>query len=542
MTVVIDSSFDPVPSLAHTTHVVLGSAADVGAAAARACFVAAEGDLPACECVEGLSRDELAAAGFQGKAGQTLRKPGEKLVVFVGAGDKPFTSAALRDAIANFARTASESATLAIDLESVIAAGLSAREAALAATEGAILARYRFEPLKSEAKNVRLDSLVLAVSDADREAAQEGIDRALVLSRIAAFARDLGNAPGRHLNAVQLAEVAEKVGAESGLEVEVFDREAIMELGLGGLLGVNAGSVEEPRMVKLRYIPEGATKNTPHLALVGKGVMFDSGGISLKPTHAMGSMKMDMMGAGAVLASMTALRDLGVQSKVTGWMMCTDNMLSGNATKVGDVLTIRGGKTVEVKNTDAEGRLVLADGLVLATEEEHRPDAIIDIATLTGNAMAALGLGTAATLSNNDSVAAQLEAAAELTDERVWRLPLDHRYREQLKSSIADLSNIGGSFAGAITAALFLNEFVGDFAWGHLDIAATMEVERDDVWRSTGSTGFGARLLAEFAAAFEVPPVKDTEVAATDVADIDAAPTDSPATDSAATKAPETEK
>ena len=202
---------------------------------------------------------------------------------------------------------------------------------------------------------------------------------------------------------------------------------------------------------------------------------------------------------------MTALRELGATSIVTGWMMCTDNMLSGNATKVGDVLTIRGGKTVEVKNTDAEGRLVLADGLVLATEESHRPDAIVDIATLTGNAMAALGLGTAATLANNDEIAAQLDAAAEVTDERVWRLPLDHRYREQLKSSIADLSNVGGSFAGAITAALFLNEFVDDVPWGHVDIAATMEVERDDVWRSTGSTGFGARLLAEFAVAFEAP-------------------------------------
>ena len=505
MTVVISPDFNPVPSLEHTTNVVLGSAADLDAAAARACFLSAEGDLPSCECVSGLTRDELATAGFTGKSGQTLRKPGETLVVFVGAGNEPFTAATLRDAVANFTRAASEAASLAIDLEGVIAAGLSAREAALAATEGAILARYRFEPLKSEAKNVQLETLTLAVAESDRAAAQEGADRGLVLARIAGLARDLGNAPGRHLNAVNLADLAVKLGGETGLEVEVFDREAIMQLGLGGLLGVNAGSAEEPRMVKLRYTPEGATEKTPHLALVGKGIMFDSGGISLKPTHAMGSMKMDMMGAGAVLASMTALRELGATSIVTGWMMCTDNMLSGNATKVGDVLTIRGGKTVEVKNTDAEGRLVLADGLVLATEESHRPDAIVDIATLTGNAMAALGLGTAATLANNDEIAAQLDAAAEVTDERVWRLPLDHRYREQLKSSIADLSNVGGSFAGAITAALFLNEFVDDVPWGHVDIAATMEVERDDVWRSTGSTGFGARLLAEFAVAFEAP-------------------------------------
>lgn len=505
MTVVIDPSFDPAPSLAHQTQVVLGSAADLDAAAARACFISAEGELPSCECVSELTRDELAAAGFTGKSGQTLRNPGDTLVVFVGAGKEPFTAATLRDAVANFTRAASESATLSIDLEGVVAAGLDAREAALAATEGAILARYRFEPLKSEAKNVLIETLTIAVAEGDREAAQQGIDRGLVLARIAGLARDLGNAPGRHLNAVNLADLAVKLGGQTGLEVEVFDRAAIMELGLGGLLGVNAGSAEEPRMVKLRYTPEGATDATPHLALVGKGIMFDSGGISLKPTHAMGSMKMDMMGAGAVLASMTALRELGTTSIVTGWMMCTDNMLSGNATKVGDVLTIRGGKTVEVKNTDAEGRLVLADGIVLATEEAHRPDAIVDIATLTGNAMMALGLGTAATLANNDQIAAQLATAAEVTDERVWRLPLDDRYREQLKSNIADLSNIGGTYAGAITAALFLNEFVDDVPWGHIDIAATMEVERDDVWRSNGSTGFGARLLAEFATAFEKP-------------------------------------
>ncbi|NLA66146.1 MAG: leucyl aminopeptidase, partial [Leucobacter sp.] len=195
-------------------------------------------------------------------------------------------------------------------------------------------------------------------------------------------------------------------------------------------------------------------------------------------------------------------------SVVTGWLMCTDNMPSGSATKLGDVLTIRGGTTVEVKNTDAEGRLVMADALVLATEEERRPDAIVDIATLTGAAMAALGTKTAAMLANNDSVAAQLQAAADLTDENTWRMPLDHRYREQLKSDVADLSNIGGQYAVVILAAFFLNEFVDGLPWGHLDIAGTMQAEGDDLWRSTGSTGFGARLLAEFATSFEVPATR----------------------------------
>ncbi|GAA1316444.1 leucyl aminopeptidase family protein [Leucobacter albus] len=503
MSVVIDPSFDPVPSLAQTTNVVIGSVADVETAAVRACFIAAEGDLPSCDHLAGQTRDSLAAAGFTGKPGQTLRLPGETLCVLVGTGEGIKTAAKLRDAVASFTRAASESAVLAIDLTGVVAGGLSAHDAALAATEGALLARYRFEQLKGEAKNVALETLTLAVEDA--AAAQQGVDRALVLTRAAAVSRDLGNTPPRHLTAEKFAEIAAKLGPEYGLEVEVFDRDALIELGTGGLLGVNAGSVDEPRMVKLRYTPEGATADTAHLALVGKGIMFDSGGISLKPANSMGSMKLDMMGAGAVFAAMLGLRELGVKSKVTGWLMCTDNMLSGTATKIGDVLTIRGGKTVEVKNSDAEGRIVMADGLALATEEEHRPDAIVDIATLTGNAMAALGLSTAATLANNDEVAAQLAAAAELTDERVWPLPLDHRYADQMKSNVADLSNIGGPYGGAILAALFLNEFVGDIPWGHLDIAPTMEVASDDLWRSTGSTGFGARLLTEFAAQFTAP-------------------------------------
>ncbi|KAM9862984.1 M17 family metallopeptidase [Leucobacter sp. BZR 635] len=507
MSVVIDPSFDPVPSLAQTTDVVIGSAADVAAAPVRACFIAAEGDLPACDHLAGITREALAAAGFTGKAGQTLRLPGETLCVLVGTGEGLKTVANVRDAVASFTRAASDAAKLALDLGEITSSGLSERDAALAAAEGAVLARYRFESFKGESKHVALEQLLLASADA--AAAQEGVDRGLVLARTAAISRDLGNTPPRHLSAEKFAEIAEKLGPDYGLEVEVFDRDALIELGTGGLLGVNAGSVEEPRMIKLRYTPAGATDATPHLALVGKGIMFDSGGISLKPANSMGSMKLDMMGAGAVFASMLSLRELGVESVVTGWLMCTDNMLSGTATKIGDVLTFRGGKTAEVKNSDAEGRLVLADGLVLATEEERRPDAIVDIATLTGNAMAALGLSTAATLANNDQVAEQLAAAADLTDERIWPLPLDHRYRDQLKSNVADLSNIGGPFGGAILAALFLNEFVGDVPWGHLDIAATMESERDDLWRTAGSTGFGARLLSEFAAAFTAPVATD---------------------------------
>ena len=507
MSVVIDPSFDPVPSLSHTVEVRVADAAAVAAAPARACFVPAEGELPACDCLAGMTRDSLAAAGFTGGKNQTLVLPGAQLCVLVGTGAGLTTSAALRDAVAAFTRAAHESPRLAVDLSDAIAAGIAADEAAIAATEGALLARYRFDALKSEAKTVELTELVLGVPAEATESAEAGVARGRVQARTAALARDLANTPPRHLSAEKFANVIERLAPDFGLTVEVFDRAQLMELGTGGLLGVNAGSIEEPRMIKVSYRPADMDG---HLALIGKGIMYDSGGISLKPSNAMhAAMKFDMMGAGSVFASMTALRDLGVTTAVTGWLMCTDNMPSGSATKLGDVLTMRGGKTVEVKNTDAEGRLVMADGLVLATEDasvaDRRPDAIVDIATLTGAVQMALGTRTAGMLANNDEIAAQLQAAADTTDENIWRFPLDRRYRDQLKSNVADLSNIGGQYGGVILAALFLDEFVDGTPWGHLDIAGTMQAESDDLWRSVGSTGFGARLLAQFADDFVAP-------------------------------------
>jgi leucyl aminopeptidase len=211
-------------------------------------------------------------------------------------------------------------------------------------------------------------------------------------------------------------------------------------------------------------------------------------------------MKMDMGGAAAVLGAFTTLRDHGATAAVTAWLMCTDNMPSGSATKLGDVLVARGGKTVEVKNTDAEGRLVMMDGLVLATEA--KVDAIVDIATLTGASLMALGKSRAALFGTDDGLVAQVEAAAVEVDEPVWRLPLEKKYRKQLDSEVADIANLGGPFAGATTAALFLSEFVGDTPWAHLDIAGTMHTEADDAWRSAGGTGYGARLLGHVAANF----------------------------------------
>jgi leucyl aminopeptidase len=233
---------------------------------------------------------------------------------------------------------------------------------------------------------------------------------------------------------------------------------------------------------------------------VGKGVMFDSGGLSLKPSDGMLGMKMDMSGAAAVLATMGSLKALKCKAKVTGYLMCTDNMPSGSALKLGDVLTFRNGKTAEIQNTDAEGRLVLADGLSLAVED--KADAIVDIATLTGACMVALGAKVAGVVGNNQKFVDAVRDAAATSDEPIWQLPLEKSYRRLLDSNVADMRNIGGPYGGAITAALFLNEFVADVPWAHLDIAGPMSVDGDDGWLSRGATGFGTRLLIELATAF----------------------------------------
>jgi leucyl aminopeptidase len=450
----------------------------------------------------GLDRGPLAAAGFDARPGQTLVLPrsGPTLVA-VGTGDTAVVNTAvLRDAAAAFARASASHERLAIKLAHT--GSVSAEDAAQAIVEGVLLARYRYDPFHTTPSTVRLSALTLVGDGEHAEALRRGAARGRLTAEACMLTRDVGNAPPSYMTAEQLAGVAEHVAATHGLRIEVFDRRALLELGCGGLLGVNAGSAHEPRMIKLTYHPKSGARG--RLALVGKGIMYDAGGINLKPGDAMHLlMKHDMAGAGAILGAMSAMAALDCPVNVVGYLMCTDNMPSGSAMKMGDVLRIHGGKTVEVQNTDAEGRLVMADALVLATERDD-PDAIVDIATLTGAALRALGPRMAAILGNNQPLVDQLVAAAERTDERLWQLPLERRYRRQLDSEIADLKNMGDDAnAGAITAGLFLEEFVGGRPWAHLDIAGTMSVGADDSWRSWGATGFGARLLLDLALAFE---------------------------------------
>ncbi len=455
----------------------------------------------------GLSRAALEANGFEGKPGQILAVPtSDGVAVAVGVGDPgTIDAAALRSAAAAFARAVPKHAQLATNLADVAdgADGLDPRAAAQAVTEGVLLASYRYVGLKNDPKNAsRLEGLTLIAAAKRSKEVASGAERGKIVAAAAAFARELANTPPTYLNAKDIADKAVTLGSEAGLDVEVFNKDQLEQMGCGGLLGVNRGSTEPPRMVKLTWSPKNPTG---HLALVGKGIMYDSGGISLKGHDVFHqNMKMDMSGAAAVLATMSALKDLKVQAKVTAWLMCTDNMPSGSALKLGDVLTMRNGKTVEIHNTDAEGRLVLADGLSLAVEEA--PDAIVDIATLTGAAMAALGPQVAAVLGTSQSLVDQLLESSEATDEPLWQLPLsEKRYRKLLDSVVADMKNIGGPYGGAITASIFLSEFAGDVPWAHLDIAGPMMVDGDDGIYAKGATGFGTRVLIDLASNFTPP-------------------------------------
>ena len=451
----------------------------------------------------GLSRSALETNGFTAKSGQVLAVPsGDGLAVAIGVGDPGSIDAnGLRSAAAAFARAASKHAHLATNLAEVD--GVDAKAAGQAVVEGVLLGSYRYVGLKNDdGVGSNLESLALVVGEKRQKGVDQGAERGAVVAAAAAFARELANTPPTHLNAKDIAAKAVDIGSASGLHVEVFNKDELEQMGCGGILGVNRGSTEPPRMVKLTWSPKNPTG---HLALVGKGIMYDSGGISLKPSDAFHQvMKMDMSGAAAVLSTMSALKALKCRSKVTAWLMCTDNMPSGSALKLGDVLTMRNGKTVEVHNTDAEGRLVLADGLSLAVEEE--PDAIVDIATLTGAVMGALGPDIAGLLGTDQSLVDQLKERSADTDEPVWQLPLEKdRYRKLLDSVVADMRNIGGPYGGTITASIFLSEFTGDVPWAHLDIAGPMKFDGDEGIYSKGATGFGTRLLIDLACNFSSP-------------------------------------
>lgn len=440
--------------------------------------------------------------GFAGKAGQSVVAPGANgaTTVVVGLGDRARLDAeALRLASAAAVRAAWHSRRGAFRLPELLGP-LSWAGAAQAVTEGAMLAAHVFGGYKSADDGCELESLEIWAPGADGEGLAAGARRGAAVARAVNLARDLVNEPAGAMTPRRLAEVATLLGEGAGLGIEVWDQDRIVEEGLGGLAGVAAGSDEPARLIKLSYQPAGVA--SPTVALVGKGITFDSGGLSLKTAEGMATMKTDMSGAASVIGTMSVLHELAVRLRVIGIIPTTENMPGGRATKPGDVLRTRNGKTIEVLNTDAEGRLVLADGLALAVEEA--PDAIVDLATLTGACVGALGRRIAGLMGNNDGLITQVGAASARSGERTWPLPLPPEYRKHIDSEIADMRNIGEpGQAGALVAGLLLAEFVGEVPWVHLDIAGPARSSEEDGYLHKGGTGYGVRTLIELLEHFE---------------------------------------
>lgn len=446
--------------------------------------------------------------GFEAKVGevQILGRDDGTALAAVGMGEADEVSLEdVRKAAAGVVKAAWKATTAATTVLDAIPRGVDRAAAASALAEGAGMAAYRFGRYKSDFSPCRLEQLAVVAPDGGaggHAALGPALERGGRVAGAVCLARDLVNEPAGALTPSRLAEVASEIAEREGLLVRVLDEAAIADEGLGGLAGVARGSAEPPRLVELVYEPPGGEGGaSPKVVLVGKGITFDSGGLSIKDAEGMMTMKTDMSGAAAVLATMSALPALGAPGRVVGILPITENMPGGTATKPGDVLRIRNGKTVEVLNTDAEGRLVLADGLSLAAESA--PDAIVDVATLTGAQVVALGKQIAGLMGNDEGLLERVRAAAERAGEEVWPLPLPAQYRSQLDSEVADLKNIGArGQAGTLVAGLFLQEFVGDVPWAHLDIAGPARAESDDGYVTKGGTGFGVRTLVELTTGF----------------------------------------
>jgi len=363
--------------------------------------------------------------------------------------------------------------------------------------EGALLGTYAFKKyLHSDDNGRGITQVWLVAAKASTASLEQAMHKGSVLAEATNFARDLVNEPPNVLTPTELANRASAMAKQFGLACEILERAQMQELGMGGLLGVSQGSAEPPKFIILRY--QGASMSTDKgMALVGKGITFDSGGISLKPAERMDEMKGDMAGAAAVIGAMQAIASLKPAVNVTALIPTTENMPSGTAYHPGDILRIMNGKTIEIVNTDAEGRLVLADALSYASKEGLSP--MIDVATLTGAIVVALGNTSAGLFSNDTELSDEIIAAGTVAGEKFWPMPMDAEYGEQVKSDIADVKQTGGRAAGSVTAAKILEHFVGDAKWAHLDIAGTSYVDSKKPYQEKGATGMAVRTLAELA-------------------------------------------
>jgi len=451
----------------------------------------------------GLISDFLKHGDFEGKPSQVSviynrGKALSKRIALVGLG-KPedVNLERIRSAFSAVLRHLSKinvrKATAAIDLS--LKAGAK-DEIAQAAVEGALLGLYQFTPYKTVSRDEfkRMDELIIFATTKDYALVQEAAKTARIIAEAVYLARDLANTPANEMTPSILARKAQTVARKRKLSCRVLNRAAMKKIGMNALLAVASGSNEEPKLIILEY--RGGAKKTAPLVLVGKGLTFDSGGISLKPAEKMDEMKMDMAGGAAVIAALQAAADLRLPIHLVGLIPATENLPDGRAYKPGDIIRSYSGKTIEVLNTDAEGRLVLADTLAYAAR--LKPAALVDAATLTGACVIALGEEVIGMLGTDEQLKQDIRKAADKTGERVWELPLWENYHEQIKSDIADYKNTGGRPAGTITAAAFLSKFVGDFPWVHLDIAGPAWTTKDKAYIPKGASGVPVRLLVEF--------------------------------------------
>ncbi|MCE9641932.1 MAG: leucyl aminopeptidase [Betaproteobacteria bacterium] len=449
------------------------------------------------------SRGHLTAAlkrgDMEGKAGTTLMlhqvpRVSAARVLLVGLGrEREFDDGKYRSAVTK--AIAALKQTGVTDAVLCLSAGVKQRDVAWRAAQAAIAASdafYRFDRMKSKREQARgVRHLTLLVGERNElKAGQTGLKQGAAIAHGMSLAKDLGNLPGNVCTPAYLADAARTLAKQYKLGVQVLERKDMEKLGMGSLLSVARGSDEPPKLIVLKY--EGGPRGLKPYALVGKGVTFDTGGISLKPAPEMDEMKFDMCGAASVLGTLRAVAELKLPINVIGIVPATENMPGGSATKPGDIVTSMSGLTVEILNTDAEGRLILCDALTYA--ERFEPQAVVDIATLTGACVIALGHVASGLFANDDGLAQELLAAGQTTHDRAWHLPLWDDYQEQLKSNFADFANIGGRPAGSVTAACFLARFTKKFKWAHLDIAGV-------AWKSgaaKGATGRPVPLLTQY--------------------------------------------
>ena len=450
--------------------------------------------------VQSVAADLLASGEMTGKPFEInlLHKPAglkaKRLLLISGGAAKKFTTYDLRRVAGAAVRTLKSRGIRSFAF--IAPTGIPAEEAVRAIVEGALVGNFDPDYYRSDRKDQKIDALtILASGNTDLAALEKAAQEAQIIGESQNFTRDLVNEPSNRMTPTILAERAKKMCQEVGLKCEVYGADKIKELKMGAFWGVAQGSDEPPALIVMKYEPAGAPAN-PVLGLVGKGITFDTGGISIKPADGMEKMKYDMAGGATMIGAMRAIALLKPKVKVIGIVCATENMPSGRAQKPGDVQIAMSGKSIEIINTDAEGRLVLADGLFYARQLGCTH--LVDAATLTGAVVVALGYANAGIFANDDTMYERFHKANGEAGEKMWRLPLDDEYKENIKSSIADIVNSGGRWGGAINAAMFLKEFAEDTPWIHLDIAGTAWMEDQKPWIAKGPSGIALRSLVQF--------------------------------------------